>query len=111
MIALRGLEADGHLSDPPHNSQLDLHILARETQLTAIYRSQRRSTSGSIGPHRPPSTGTTDTLSYSWHATNFNPNTNRAISRSSMPIHRHTVHCTKADISYHLPTTGHSHLQ
>ena len=75
------------------------------------YRSWRRSTSGRIGPHRLPGTGSADTLSHTQHATNLNHNKHRAIWRSGTPIHRHNMHCTKANTPYQIPTTGHCHLQ
>ena len=50
-------------------------------------------------------------LSCTWGATDFNPSTYRAIQRSDMPIHGHTMHHTEADKPHKFTATGHCHLQ
>ena len=53
-----------------------------------------RSASRRIGLHRPNKMGTTESLSCVQGTTNLNPITYRAIQRSGMPIHRHSMHHT-----------------
>ena len=53
----------------------------------------RKSAGGGIGPHRM---GTTESLSYTQGATDFNLSTHGALQRSDTPIHRHTMHHTEA---------------
>ena len=74
-------------------------------------RSQKRSVSGGIGPHRLPRMGITKSLSHTWDTTDFNLSTHRAIWRSGTPIHKHTMYHTKANKSHKFPATGHHHLQ
>ena len=74
-------------------------------------RSQRRSVSGGIGPHRLHRMGTTKSLSHTQGTTDLNPSIYRAIQGSGMPIHGYTMHHTKAHKSHKFPATGHCHLQ
>ena len=69
---------------------------------------QRRSASGVIGPHR---TGTTESLSHTQGATDFNPSTFRAFWKSDTSIHGHTMHHTETNQYHEFTATGHCHLQ
>ena len=82
MLAFGGLEADGLLDDLLPSSQAHLTILTREInnlEQQATSRSQRRSASRGIGLQRM---GTTEFLSCTQGAIDFNPSTYGALQRS-----------------------------
>ena len=72
-------------------------------------RSKRGSASGGIGLHQLPITGSTKSLSCNQSITRFKLSTYRAIWRSGMPVHRHTMHHTEVNKSHKFPPTGHCH--
>ena len=106
MIAIRGSEADGCLSDLP-NSKADLHILTREIHSLWQCIEPKEGKPAEV-------LGCIDCLEWELWTLSLsacNSNTHRTIWKSGVPIHGHTVHHTKADTSYQLPTTGHCCLQ
>ena len=91
MIASRGSQVDGHLSDLLLNSQANLGILARE--ISSLRQCiEARGQSVERLDHIDHLDQELWNLSCAQGTADFNPSPYRAIWRSGMPINRHTMH-------------------